>query len=261
MVDSAGAAASWPASAPPPWCCWSLVVLTGGRWPTTNTAGGAGLGGVPDRRRARRPAPVRADLYQVRRTEFGVAAADRGAAVVFLGVEQGILLAIGRPWSITCGTATHPRSSVLAKSPAGQLALAAGGARGPQHRRFVIYRFAPASISSPTASADWPRRAPVLVGRVRPWPGSAWTARRSGTWTTRRLVLDWSSTSCAPPHPVGLLQHHRPGGAPTWTTTADREDRRGRLLRHVGEVLAAYQPGAVSGLVRLPGGGCPPASK
>jgi sulfate permease, SulP family len=55
-------------------------------------------------------------IYRVRRTEFGVAVLT-AAAVVFLGVEQGILLAIAASVVDHLRHSYHPRSSVLAKSP------------------------------------------------------------------------------------------------------------------------------------------------
>jgi len=79
-------------------------------------------------------------IYQVRRTEFGVALLT-AAAVVFLGVEQGILLAITASVVDHLRHSYHPRSSVLAKSPAGHWRSlpVAPGARSTAG--FVIYRF------------------------------------------------------------------------------------------------------------------------
>ena len=79
-------------------------------------------------------------IYQVRRTEFGVALLT-AAAVVFLGVEQGILLAIAASVVDHLRHSYHPRSSVLAKSPAGHWRSlpVAPGARSVAG--FVIYRF------------------------------------------------------------------------------------------------------------------------
>src|SRR5882757_4732671 len=79
-------------------------------------------------------------IYQVRRTEFGVALLT-AAAVVFLGVEQGILLAIAASVVDHLRHSYRPRSSVLAKSPAGHWRSlpVAPGARSTAG--FVIYRF------------------------------------------------------------------------------------------------------------------------
>ena len=79
-------------------------------------------------------------IYQVRRTEFGVALLT-AAAVIFLGVEQGILLAIAASVVDHLRHSYHPRSSVLAKSPAGHWRSlpVAPGARSVAG--FVIYRF------------------------------------------------------------------------------------------------------------------------
>ena len=57
-------------------------------------------------------------IYAVRRAEFGVALLT-AAAVVFLGVEQGIVLAIAVSVVDHLRHSYRPRSSVLAKSPAG----------------------------------------------------------------------------------------------------------------------------------------------
>jgi SulP family sulfate permease len=79
-------------------------------------------------------------IYRVRRTEFGVAVLT-AAAVVFLGVEQGILLAIAASVVDHLRHSYHPRSSVLAKSPTGHWRSlpVAPGARSAAG--FVIYRF------------------------------------------------------------------------------------------------------------------------
>ncbi|HEX4250941.1 MAG TPA: SulP family inorganic anion transporter [Pseudonocardia sp.] len=79
-------------------------------------------------------------IYQVRRTEFGVALLT-AAAVVFLGVEQGILLAIAASVVDHLRHSYHPRSSVLAKSPAGHWRLLPVAAGARSTAGFVIYRF------------------------------------------------------------------------------------------------------------------------
>ncbi|MGH3843843.1 MAG: SulP family inorganic anion transporter [Pseudonocardiaceae bacterium] len=79
-------------------------------------------------------------IYTVRRAEFVVALLT-AAAVVFIGVEQGVLLAIAVSIVDHLRHSYDPRSSVLVKSPAGHwqsLTVAAGRRTTPG---LVIYRF------------------------------------------------------------------------------------------------------------------------
>jgi high affinity sulfate transporter 1 len=79
-------------------------------------------------------------IYAVRRGEFVVAALT-AAAVVFIGVEQGIVLAIAASIIDHLRHSYEPRSSVLVKSPAGHwrsLPITPGGRTADG---FVVYRF------------------------------------------------------------------------------------------------------------------------
>lgn len=79
-------------------------------------------------------------IYRLRREEFAVATLT-AAAVVFIGVEQGVLLAIAASMIDHLRHSYHPRSSVLVKSAAGhwQSLPVTSGARTTQG--LVIYRF------------------------------------------------------------------------------------------------------------------------
>lgn len=79
-------------------------------------------------------------IYLLRREEFLVAALT-AAAVVFIGVEQGVLLAIVASMVDHLRHSYHPRSSVLVKSAAGhwQSLPVSAGARTTEG--LVIYRF------------------------------------------------------------------------------------------------------------------------
>lgn len=79
-------------------------------------------------------------IYLLRREEFVVAVLTAGA-VVFIGVEQGVLLAIVVSMVDHLRHSYHPRSSVLVKSAAGhwQSAPVVVGARTTEG--LVIYRF------------------------------------------------------------------------------------------------------------------------
>jgi sulfate permease, SulP family len=79
-------------------------------------------------------------IYRLRREEFAVAALT-AAAVVFIGVEQGVLLAIVASMVDHLRHSYHPRSSVLVKSAAGhwQSLPVTPGARTAEG--LVIYRF------------------------------------------------------------------------------------------------------------------------
>jgi SulP family sulfate permease len=79
-------------------------------------------------------------IYRLRREEFLVAVLTT-AAVVFIGVEQGVLLAIVASMVDHLRHSYHPRSSVLVKSAAGhwQSLPVSAGARTTEG--LVIYRF------------------------------------------------------------------------------------------------------------------------
>jgi sulfate permease, SulP family len=79
-------------------------------------------------------------IYRLRRGEFVVASLT-AAAVVFVGVEQGIVLAIAASIVDHLRHSYEPRSSVLVKSPAGhwQSLPVAPGARTAEG--LVVYRF------------------------------------------------------------------------------------------------------------------------
>lgn len=79
-------------------------------------------------------------IYRLRREEFAVAALT-AAAVVFIGVEQGVLLAIAASMIDHLRHSYHPRSSVLVKSATGhwQSLPVTPGARTTEG--LVIYRF------------------------------------------------------------------------------------------------------------------------
>lgn len=92
-----------------------------------------------------------ARIYRLRREEFLVAAVT-AAAVVFIGVEQGVLLAIAASMVDHLRHSYHPRSSVLVKSAAGHwqsLPVSVG-----------VGTTAPACISPTTP--DWPLTSPPL---------------------------------------------------------------------------------------------------
>jgi SulP family sulfate permease len=120
-------------------------------------------------------------VYAVRREEFLVALLT-AAAVVFIGVEQGVLLAIVASIVDHLRHSYHPRSSVLAKSTAGhwQSVPVAAGTRTADG--LVIYGFG-TSLYFANASrlaAD----ITTLTQHGDPRPGCASTARPSATWTT-----------------------------------------------------------------------------
>jgi len=79
-------------------------------------------------------------IYAMRREEFLVAVLT-AAAVVFLGVEQGILLAIAASIVDHLRHSYEPRSSVLAKSPTGHWHSLAVSADARTADGLVIYRF------------------------------------------------------------------------------------------------------------------------
>jgi SulP family sulfate permease len=79
-------------------------------------------------------------IYRLRREEFLVAVLT-AAAVVFIGVEQGVLLAIVASMVDHLRHSYHPRSSVLVKSAAGHWRSLPVSAGARSTEGLVIYRF------------------------------------------------------------------------------------------------------------------------
>jgi sulfate permease, SulP family len=79
-------------------------------------------------------------IYRLRREEFLVAVLT-AAAVVFIGVEQGVLLAIVASMVDHLRHSYHPRSSVLVKSAAGHWQSLPVSAGTRTTKGLVIYRF------------------------------------------------------------------------------------------------------------------------
>lgn len=79
-------------------------------------------------------------IYRLRREEFLVAVLT-AAAVVFIGVEQGVLLAIVASMVDHLRHSYHPRSSVLVKSAAGHWQSVPVSAGAGTTEGLVIYRF------------------------------------------------------------------------------------------------------------------------
>ena len=130
-------AASWPSSPPARWCS-SSCSCSPGRWPSLPIAALAAVVfliavGLIDVRGMRR-------ILACRRHEFAIALLTT-AAVVILGVEEGIVLAVVASVIDHLRHSYHPLNSVLVKSPAGhwQPAPVQPGARTEEG--LVVYRF------------------------------------------------------------------------------------------------------------------------
>ncbi len=122
-------------------------------------------------------------ILAVRRHEFAVALVT-ATAVVVLGVEPGIVVAVVASIIDHLRHSYHPRNSVLVKSAAGHWQPSPScAARGPR-KGWWSTGSAPAS-TTPTPPALSTTSLPS-PDREPPSGGSSWTARPSATSTTRR---------------------------------------------------------------------------
>ncbi|PZS19646.1 MAG: hypothetical protein DLM60_09860 [Pseudonocardiales bacterium] len=141
-------------------------------------------------------------IYAVRRAEF-VVALFTAAAVVFIGVEQGVLLAIAASIVDHLRHSYDPRSSVLVKSPAGhwQSLPVAAGTRTTQG--LVIYRFG-TSLYFANAS----RLAADITTLTQHGEPPSWLCLDGAA---ARRADPGAPPTTRPRHPAGPVQHPRTG--------------------------------------------------